>query len=137
MVLGAWACALVIGFGLEVFKLLPFSVIAVAVFINNAVIALILGPVLLRLLTPRVSRWDLAWTEQMDPEDRLPGPSRRLGLILVWLGAGGGYLTGLALGLGLVSHPRAAGPVPHPDSFPGRPPGRVLAAVKYHGSRRL
>ena len=105
VVLGAWACALVIGFGVEVFKLLPFSVIAVAVFINNAVIALILGPVLLRLLTPRVSRWDLAWTEQMDLEDRLPGPCRRLGLILVWLGAGGGYLTGLALGLGLVTIP--------------------------------
>jgi len=77
----------------------------VAVFINNAVIALILGPLLLRLLTPRVSRWDLSWTEQMDPEDRLPGPSRRLGLILVWLGAGGGYVTGLVLGLGLISAP--------------------------------
>ena len=52
VVLGAWACALVIGFGVEIFKLLPFSVIAVAVFINNAVITLILGPVLLRLLRP-------------------------------------------------------------------------------------
>jgi hypothetical protein len=31
----------VIGFGMEIFKLLPFSVIAVAVFINNAIIALI------------------------------------------------------------------------------------------------
>jgi energy-coupling factor transport system substrate-specific component len=105
VVLGAWACALVIGFGVEIFKLLPFSVIAVAVFINNAVIALILGPFLLRLLTPRVCRWDLSWTEQMDPEDRLPGPARRLGLVLVWLGAGGGYLAGLALGLGLISAP--------------------------------
>jgi energy-coupling factor transport system substrate-specific component len=105
VVLGAWACALVIGFGVEIFKLLPFSVIALAVFINNAVIALILGPFLLRLLTPRVSRWDLSWTEQMDPEDRLPGPARRLGLILVWLGAGGGYLAGLALGVGLIHAP--------------------------------
>jgi energy-coupling factor transport system substrate-specific component len=105
VVLGAWACALVIGFGVEVFKLLPFSVIALAVFLNNAVIALILSPLLLRLLTPRVSRWDLSWMEQMDPEDRLPGPSRRLGLVLVWLGAGGGYLAGLALGVGLISFP--------------------------------
>jgi len=105
VVLGAWACALMIGFGVEVFKLLPFSVIALAVFINNAVIALILGPFLLKLLEPRVSRWDLAWTEQMDPEDRLPGPARRLGLALVWLGAGGGYLGGLALGFGLISSP--------------------------------
>jgi energy-coupling factor transport system substrate-specific component len=105
VLLGAWACALVIGFGVELFKLLPFSVIALAVFVNNAVIALILGPFLLRLLTPRVSRWDLAWTEQMDPEDRTPGPAPRLGFILAWLGAGGGYLTGLALALGLVNIP--------------------------------
>ena len=105
VILGAWACALVIGFGVELFKLLPFSIIAVAVFINNALIALILGPFLLRLLAPRVNRWDLAWTDQMDPEDRLPGPARTLGLILVWLGAGGGYLIGLALGFGLISVP--------------------------------
>jgi energy-coupling factor transport system substrate-specific component len=111
VVLGAWACALVIGFGVEVFKLLPFSVIALAVFINNAVIALILAPFLLRLLAPRVSRWDLSWSEQMDPEDRLPGPARRLGLILVWLGAGGGYLAGLALGVGLIHSP-ALPPLP-------------------------
>jgi len=105
VVLGAWACALVIGFGLEAFKLLPFSVIALAVFINNAIIALILGPFLLRLLAPRVNRWDLGWTEQMDPEDYTPGPARRLGLVLAWLGAGGGYLIGLALGFGLISAP--------------------------------
>lgn len=105
VVLGAWACALVIGFGVEIFSLLPFSVIAVAVFINNVVIALILGPFLLRLLAPRVNRWDLAWTEQMDPEDRVPGPARHVGLILAWLGAGGGYLAGLALGVGLISVP--------------------------------
>jgi len=40
----------------------------------------------------------------MDPEDRsrpVPPP----GLILVWLGAGGGYLTGLVLELGLVIIP--------------------------------
>ena len=48
VVLGAWACALVVGFGVEVLKLLPFTVIALAVFINNAVITLILGPFLLR-----------------------------------------------------------------------------------------
>ena len=65
----------------------------------------ILGPVLLRLLAPRVGRWDLAWREQMDPEDRPPGPAPRLGLVLVWLGAGGGYLAGLALGFGLVIIP--------------------------------
>jgi energy-coupling factor transport system substrate-specific component len=102
VVLGAWACAVVVGFGVETFKLLPFSIIALAVFINNAVVALILGPFLLRLLAPRVSRWDLAWREQMDPEDRLPGPAPRLGLALAWLGSAGGFLGGLALAAGLL-----------------------------------
>ena len=105
VLLGAAGCALVVGFGLEAVKLLPFSVIAVAVFINNALIALILGPLLLRLLEPRVSRWDLYWRELMDPEDCPPGPAPRLGLALVWLGAGGGYLLGLALSFGLISGP--------------------------------
>jgi energy-coupling factor transport system substrate-specific component len=98
--LGAMACALAIGFGLELFRLLPFSVIGLAVLLNNAVVALALAPFLLRLLAPRVSRWDLAWQEQMDPEDRLPGPAPRLGLILVWLGAGGGYVLGLMVSFG-------------------------------------
>ena len=41
---GAWACALVVGFGVEAFKLLPFSIIALAVFVNNALVALVLAP---------------------------------------------------------------------------------------------
>jgi energy-coupling factor transport system substrate-specific component len=105
VLLGAMSCALVIGFGVEAFKLLPFSIIAVAVLVNNGLVSLILGPVLLRLLAPRVGRWDLAWREQMDPEDCPPGLARPLGLVLVWLGAAGGYLVGLALGFGLVIIP--------------------------------
>jgi len=105
VLLGAMGCALIIGFGVEALKLLPFSVIAAAVFINNAFITLLLGPFLLALLEPRVSRWDLSWTELMDPEDRAPGPAPRLGLALAWLGAGGGFLLGLAVSLGLVAFP--------------------------------
>jgi len=105
VILGAWACALVIGFGLEVFKLLPFSIIVLAVFVNNAVVALILAPFLLKLLAPRVHRWDLYWLELMDPEDRPAGAAPRLGLTLVWLGAGGGFLTGLALAWGFIALP--------------------------------
>jgi len=101
--LGGLSCALVVGFGLEALKLLPFSIIAVAVFLNNVLIAVTLGPLLLKLLAPRVSRWDLSWEEQMDPEDCTPGPAPRLGLILAWLGAGGGYVLGLAVSTGLIT----------------------------------
>jgi energy-coupling factor transport system substrate-specific component len=103
VLLGAGGCALIVGFGVEALGLLPFGIIAVAVFANNAVVALILGSFLLKLLLPRVSRWDLYWLELMDPEDRPPGAAPRLGLALAWLGAGGGCLVGLAVSFGLVS----------------------------------
>jgi len=105
VLLGACGCALTVGFGLEAVGLLPFTIIALAVLVNNAVVTLILGPFLLRLLAPRVSRWDLYWAELMDPEDCRPGPVPRLGLALTWLGAGGGFLAGLALGFGVVTLP--------------------------------
>ncbi len=109
VLLGALSCALVIGFGVELFKLLPFVIIAPAVLLNNGLISLVLGPVLLRLLAPRVSRWDLAWRRLLDPEDCPAGAAPRLGLILAWLGAGGGLLTGLAVGAGLVTIPGLPG----------------------------
>jgi hypothetical protein len=62
-----------------------------------------LSPFLLRLLAPRVSRWDLYWEELMDPEDCRPGPAPKVGLMLVWVGAGGGYLLGLAVATGLIT----------------------------------
>jgi energy-coupling factor transport system substrate-specific component len=101
--LGGASCALVVAFGLASLKLLPFSIIAVAVFLNNVLVALTLAPFLFRLLASRVSRWDLYWEELMDPADCRPGPARRVGLILAWVGAGGGYLLGLAVSTGLIT----------------------------------
>jgi len=101
--LGGTGCALVVGFGLASLRLLPFSIIAVAVFLNNVLVALTLGPFLLKLLAPRVSRWDLYWEELMDRGDCQPGPAPKVGLILAWMGAGGGYSLGLAVTTGLIS----------------------------------
>jgi energy-coupling factor transport system substrate-specific component len=101
--LGGVSCALVISFGMASLNLLPFSIIAIAVFLNNVLVALTLAPFLLRLLAPRVSRWDLYWEELMDQEDCRRGLAPKLGLMLVWVGAGGGYVLGLAVATGLVT----------------------------------
>ena len=101
--LGGISCALVVGFGLASLNLLPFSIIAIAVFLNDVLVVLTLSPFLLRLLAPRVSRWDLYWEELMDPEDCHPGPASKVGLMLAWIGAGGGYLLGLAVATGLIT----------------------------------
>ena len=117
VLLGALSCALVVGFGLETFKLLPFSVIAVAILVNNGLVSLVLGPLLLRLLAPRVSRWDLAWRDQMDPED-CPGGA----------GAAAGPDPGVAGGRRRLSHrpgPGAGSGEPARETSPGAGAGPI------------
>jgi energy-coupling factor transport system substrate-specific component len=95
ILLSSAACALALGWGLDVLGLLPFLVLGNVVFLNNAVFGIVLGPLLLAILGPRVDRWELG-------ED-LPAARpelRTLALGLLVLGAGGGFLALNALCLG-------------------------------------
>ena len=62
-VVASGACAGIIGWGVEVLGLLPFMVLAPAIFFNNIVMALFLGPPLLGFLYPRVERWQLRYED--------------------------------------------------------------------------
>ncbi len=57
------ACAGIIGWGVELLGLLPFVVLAPAIFFNNIVMSLLLGPPLLMFLYPRVQRWHLRYED--------------------------------------------------------------------------
>ncbi len=65
-VVASGVCAGIIGWGVELLGLLPFLVLAPAIFFNNIVMGLFLGPPLLGFLYPRVQRWHLRY------EDILP-----------------------------------------------------------------
>ncbi len=52
-------CAVTIGWGVELLGLLPFWLLSPAIFLNNLVMALLLGPPLLLFLYPRVKQWNL------------------------------------------------------------------------------
>src|SRR3989454_2642396 len=52
-ILASLACAGTIGWGLDVMRLLPFQVLAPAIFINNVLMSSVLGPPLLLFLYPR------------------------------------------------------------------------------------
>jgi energy-coupling factor transport system substrate-specific component len=69
------------------------------VFFNNAIMAGVLGPILLLALYPRVKRWGLLWTEIVEPEDASSSRLQSTGAILVWVGAIGAVVVGLILGL--------------------------------------
>ena len=129
--LGGISCALVVGFGLASLKLLPFSIIAVAVFLNNVLVALTLGPFLLKLLAPRVSRWDLYWEEQMAPEDCRPGPQGGVDPGL------GGVRRWLSPGLDGLHRPAALDPPSTPAAPFGPLPGSALPGLRVDVREKL
>ncbi len=62
-VVASSVCAGIIGWGVELLGLLPFVVLAPAIFFNNIVMSLLLGPPLLMFLYPRVQRWHLRYED--------------------------------------------------------------------------
>ena len=93
-------CAATIGWGVDLFGLVPFSALGAVIFVNNLLVGLTLGPVLLRLLQPRVAAWHLLWTDVMEVPARGAG-RRRLSAALIWAGALGALAAGLAISTGV------------------------------------
>lgn len=100
-ILASSVCALIIAWGLEILKLLPFAAFASIVFVNNLICPVILGPFLLWLLYPRVQKLDLLWTEIMDPKDDAPHFAPTLGGALMWIGGLGGLVVGILVSMRL------------------------------------
>ncbi len=99
--LASAVCAAFIAWGLELFGLVPFGVVGPIITLNNFLAAAVLGPFLLWLLYPRAKRWDILWTEIMEPGEISRGAHPVLGALLMWAGGGGGLLVGIALSTGL------------------------------------
>jgi energy-coupling factor transport system substrate-specific component len=95
--LASTVCALIIGWFIALLGLVPFVAGLTLIVSNNAIMALVLGPVLLLALYPRVKRWGLLWTEIMEPEEVSASRLRVVGNVLVWVGGLGGAATGLIL----------------------------------------
>jgi energy-coupling factor transport system substrate-specific component len=98
-ILASVVCALIIAWWIELLGLVPFTVGLISITSNNAIMALILGPILLLALYPRVKRFGLLWTEIMDPEEVSAPRNQTLGNVLVWVGGVGGAVVGLILSL--------------------------------------
>jgi energy-coupling factor transport system substrate-specific component len=93
-------CASSIAWGVDLFGLVPFSALGAVIFVNNLLVGLTLGPVLLRLLQPRVAAWHLLWADVMEAPER-GAARRRLGAALIWAGALGSLVAGLAISTGI------------------------------------
>ena len=94
ILLGAMACATVVGWGLQVLGFHPFNVLGTLVLLNNLVVAAILSPLLLAVLYPRVARARLLYRDVLGPRRPLPRWRAALGVTLVVTGIVGGFVVG-------------------------------------------
>jgi len=62
----AAACGIIIAWYLDLVQQVPFAFLALVITFNNFAASVVLGPILLALLYPRVKRWGLLWTDIMD-----------------------------------------------------------------------
>lgn len=107
-VVASAVCAVWIAWFNDFIGLLPFAALASVITLNNLLAGVVLGPVLLLVLYPRVKRWGLLWTEIMLPDEVSASRLQNVGNALVWIGGMGGLIVGLVLGLGFYDQGFAA-----------------------------
>jgi len=95
------ACAIIISWYLDLAGIVPFAFLAITITVNNFAAAVIVGPILIALLYPRVKRWGLFWTDVMDKEDISKGFATNLGSILMIVGSLGGLIVGILVATGV------------------------------------
>lgn len=103
--LASTACAIIISWGVDLFGLVPFGVLAPIISINNFIAAAILGPFLLWLMYPRAKRWDILWTEILEADEISRAARPWIGVILMWLGGIGGLVVGVVVSTGMHAAP--------------------------------
>jgi energy-coupling factor transport system substrate-specific component len=99
--LAAAACAVVVGWGLNGLGFVPFAVLANIVFFNNFVMAVVLSPLLLLAIYPRVKRAGLRYDDLTARPPRR-GALRWIGLAAVVAGTLGGFVAGNLLSTGRI-----------------------------------
>ncbi len=93
-------CAAIIAWGVDLLGFVPFVALGTVIFVNNILVGIILGPILLRLVRPRVAAWHLLWTDIVDIPVT-PPLRRRLGRTLLVVGSVGSLAAGLAIATGV------------------------------------
>ncbi len=97
--LASGACALVIGWGLNLLGFVPFRVLGNIVWINNMLASLLLAPFLLAVVYPRAERGRLTYRHVLRGRQVRTGAAAYLGLTMV----GCAVVVGMWLGNGLSS----------------------------------
>jgi len=98
------ACAVFIGWGINLLGFVPFRVLGNVILLNNFVASMVLTPFLLSVIYPRVKRGQLLYRDIM-PRARPARWRRRVGLVLVGVATLGGMIAGNLLSNGSLQVP--------------------------------
>jgi energy-coupling factor transport system substrate-specific component len=99
------ACALVIGWGLNLLGFLPFSLLGNIIFVNNSIVSAVLTPFLLAVIYPRVKKAQLRYGDILGRARRRAPLIRIVGVALVIIALAGGMLGGNLLSTGRIELP--------------------------------
>jgi energy-coupling factor transport system substrate-specific component len=111
IVLAAAACAVTVGWGLNLLGFVPFSLLANIILLNNSVVALVLSPLLLLAIYPRVKHAGLRYEDILAPEVPRARPVRWLGVFLILGATVSGLVIGNLLSMGTIDVPFLAADV--------------------------
>lgn len=98
--LASAACALTIGWGINLLGFVPFSVLGLVIFVNNFFVAAVLTPLLLFVLYPRVKRGRLLYKDILRSPQTASRLRRRFGVVLACVAVSAGMLGGYLLSTG-------------------------------------
>ena len=93
-------CAAIIAWFVALLELFPFTPVLLLIASNNVIPGIVLGPILLIALYPRVKRFGLLWTEIMESEEVSAPRFQTLGNVLVWVRSIGALIVGLLIEAG-------------------------------------
>lgn len=99
--LASVACAAIISWGVDLLRLVPFGVLGPVITLNNFLAAALIGPFLLRLLWPRAKRWNILWTDIVEPDEISRTAQPWMGVLLMWIGGIGALVVGVLVSTGL------------------------------------
>lgn len=100
ILLASATCALTIGWGINSMGFIPFSILGNIILVNNFTVAVVLTPILLFVLYPRVKRARLLYKDILPLTDGLSALMPRIGLLFTCVGVVSGMIIGNLLSSG-------------------------------------
>ncbi len=91
------SCAVIIAWGVDLLKMVPFVELAEIIAMNNIVVTLLFGPILLPIAYRLVKKAGLLWSDVMHVRDISTPSPEKLYTFMIIAGALGGLFSGVVL----------------------------------------